>query len=53
MRSEDISADKRLLRKIRVRLELISVRSKVQGAARTEQVDCAAEGAPLPCLYQG
>jgi hypothetical protein len=53
MTSQDISADKRLLRKIEDRLAMISVHSKIREDVRTEQGNLASEGPSLPFLYQG
>jgi hypothetical protein len=53
MTGEDISADKRLLDKIRSRLAMISLRLKVQESAGTERINLVREEPPPPFLYQG
>jgi hypothetical protein len=53
MTEEDVSADKRLLDKIRSRLAMISLRLKLQEGAGTERTNLVREEPPPPFLYQG
>jgi hypothetical protein len=54
MTGKEISADKRLLDKIRSRLAMISLRLKVQEGAGTEGTNLVREEEPpAPFLYQG
>lgn len=52
MANQEIFSDKRLLRKVRDRLAMMIIHSKIREGLQTEQANLARKGPP-PCLFQG